>query len=201
MQGTEQILLRPAETVRAEWGREAVWGTMSDGHWPDQKKALFFVLLYLFISFGKKAIQTETTQNISRGCGEGGGVPVPLKGCKGGGGQGCAPCCREDSSLWPCESPQAPAHAKAWATPTAVEGDRGKRGCSGQWTSCSTLPHCLGAAGSGPPAIHCLTAWGQCHRPGLAGPCDTPIIRTSVSSTENNLPKFFGPEFLGYSAG
>ena len=34
-------------------------------------------------------------------------------------------------------------------------------GSSGQWTSCSTLPHCLGAVGSGPPAIHCLTAWGQ----------------------------------------
>ena len=30
-----------------------------------------------------------------------------------------------------------------------------------QWTSCNTLPHCLGAVGSGPPAIHCLTAWGQ----------------------------------------
>ena len=30
-----------------------------------------------------------------------------------------------------------------------------------QWTPCNTLPHCLGAAGSGPPAVHCLTAWGQ----------------------------------------
>ena len=34
-------------------------------------------------------------------------------------------------------------------------------GGSGQWTSCNTLPHCLGAVGSRPPAIHCLTAWGQ----------------------------------------
>ena len=34
-------------------------------------------------------------------------------------------------------------------------------GGSGQWTSCSTLPHCLGALGSGTPAIHCPTAWGQ----------------------------------------
>ena len=34
-------------------------------------------------------------------------------------------------------------------------------GGSGQWTSCNTLPHCLGAVGSGTPAIHCLTAWGQ----------------------------------------
>ena len=33
--------------------------------------------------------------------------------------------------------------------------------CSGQWTSCNTLPHCLGTVGSGPPAVHCFTAWGQ----------------------------------------
>ena len=32
---------------------------------------------------------------------------------------------------------------------------------SGQWNSCNTVPHCLGAVGSGPPAIHSLTAWGQ----------------------------------------
>ena len=34
-------------------------------------------------------------------------------------------------------------------------------GGSGQWNSCNALPHCLGAVGSGPPAIHCPTAWGQ----------------------------------------
>ena len=34
-------------------------------------------------------------------------------------------------------------------------------GGRGQWISCNALPHCLGAVGSGPPAIHCLTAWGQ----------------------------------------
>ena len=34
-------------------------------------------------------------------------------------------------------------------------------GGSGQWTSCNAPPHCLGAVGSGPPAIHCPTAWGQ----------------------------------------
>ena len=34
-------------------------------------------------------------------------------------------------------------------------------GGSGQWTSCNTLPHCLGALGSGTPAMHYLTAWGQ----------------------------------------
>ena len=34
-------------------------------------------------------------------------------------------------------------------------------GGSGQWTSCNTLPHCLGAVGSGPPVIHCVTARGQ----------------------------------------
>ena len=32
-------------------------------------------------------------------------------------------------------------------------------GGSGQWTSCNTLPHCLGAVGSGTPAIHCLPTW------------------------------------------
>ena len=31
-------------------------------------------------------------------------------------------------------------------------------GGSGQWISCNTLPHCLGAVGSGPPAVHCPTA-------------------------------------------
>ena len=38
-------------------------------------------------------------------------------------------------------------------------------GGSGQWTSCNALPHYLGAVGSGPPAIDCLTAWGsgQCN--------------------------------------
>ena len=30
-----------------------------------------------------------------------------------------------------------------------------------QWTSCNTLPHCLGAVGSGPPPIQCVSAWGQ----------------------------------------
>ena len=34
-------------------------------------------------------------------------------------------------------------------------------GGSGQWTSFNALPNCLGAVGSGPPAMHCLTAWGQ----------------------------------------
>ena len=34
-------------------------------------------------------------------------------------------------------------------------------GGSGQCNSRSTLPHCLGAVGSGTPAIHCRTAWGQ----------------------------------------
>ena len=34
-------------------------------------------------------------------------------------------------------------------------------GGSGQWTSCNTLPHCLGAVGSGPPSVHCLTAWEE----------------------------------------
>ena len=34
-------------------------------------------------------------------------------------------------------------------------------GGTGLWTSCNTLPHCLGAVGSGTPAIHCPTAWGQ----------------------------------------
>ena len=32
---------------------------------------------------------------------------------------------------------------------------------SGQWNSCNTLPHCLGAVGNGTPATHCLTASGQ----------------------------------------
>ena len=32
---------------------------------------------------------------------------------------------------------------------------------SGQWNSYNALPHCLGAVGSGSPAMHCLTAWGQ----------------------------------------
>ena len=34
-------------------------------------------------------------------------------------------------------------------------------GGSGQWASRNTLPHCLWAVGSGPPAMHRLTAWGQ----------------------------------------
>ena len=29
---------------------------------------------------------------------------------------------------------------------------------SGQWASYNALPHCLGAVGSGPRVIHCLTA-------------------------------------------
>ena len=34
-------------------------------------------------------------------------------------------------------------------------------GGSGQWYSCDTLGHGLGPVGSGPPATHCLNAWGQ----------------------------------------
>ena len=34
-------------------------------------------------------------------------------------------------------------------------------GDSGQRNSCNALPHCLGAVGSGTPALHCPTAWGQ----------------------------------------
>ena len=33
-------------------------------------------------------------------------------------------------------------------------------GGSGQWNFCHTLPHCLGAVGSGTPAMHCHTALG-----------------------------------------
>ena len=32
---------------------------------------------------------------------------------------------------------------------------------SGQCNLCNALPHCPGAARSAPPAMHCLTAWGQ----------------------------------------
>ena len=32
---------------------------------------------------------------------------------------------------------------------------------SGQGSFCNALPHCPGEVGSGPPAMHCLTAWGQ----------------------------------------
>ena len=34
-------------------------------------------------------------------------------------------------------------------------------GGSGQCNSCNALPHCLGAVGSGTPAMHRLNAWGQ----------------------------------------
>ena len=34
-------------------------------------------------------------------------------------------------------------------------------GGSGQCNSCNALPHCLGAADSATPAMHCPTAWGQ----------------------------------------
>ena len=34
-------------------------------------------------------------------------------------------------------------------------------GGSGKCNFCNALPHCLGAVGSGTPAMHCLTAWGQ----------------------------------------
>ena len=34
-------------------------------------------------------------------------------------------------------------------------------GGSGHCNSCNTLPHCLGALGSGTPAMHRFTAWGQ----------------------------------------
>ena len=34
-------------------------------------------------------------------------------------------------------------------------------GCSGQCNFCNALPHYLGAVGSGTPAVHCLTVWGQ----------------------------------------
>ena len=34
-------------------------------------------------------------------------------------------------------------------------------GGSGQCNSCNALPHCLGAVGSGTPAIYCLTALEQ----------------------------------------
>ena len=34
-------------------------------------------------------------------------------------------------------------------------------GGSGQCNSCNALPHCLGAMGSGTPAMHCHTSWRQ----------------------------------------
>ena len=34
-------------------------------------------------------------------------------------------------------------------------------GGSGQWNACNALLHCLGAVGSGTPAMHCPTALGQ----------------------------------------
>ena len=53
---------------------------------------------------------------------------------------------------------------------------------SGPGISCNTLPHCLGAVGSGIPAMHYPTAWGQwtvellqctASRPGGSGQCNS----------------------------
>ena len=55
-------------------------------------------------------------------------------------------------------------------------------GGSGQWNPCNTLPHCMGAVGSGNPAAHCHTAWGQwavglsqrtASLPGASGQCNS----------------------------
>ena len=63
---------------------------------------------------------------------------------------------------WAVERPQC--------TASAPGGSGQRKSCrysaslpggSGQWDSCNVLPYCLGAAGSGSPAIHYLVAWAQ----------------------------------------
>ena len=64
-------------------------------------------------------------------------------------------------------------------------------GGSGQWTSCNTLPHCLGALGSGTPAMHCLTAWGQKVVQLLQGTASLPGGSGQWTSC-NALPHYLG---------
>ena len=47
-------------------------------------------------------------------------------------------------------------------------------GGSGQWNSCNALPHCLGAVGSGTPAMHLVT-WHQSKNP-QDGSCRTDCL-------------------------
>ena len=68
-------------------------------------------------------------------------------------------------SLSACWCIAGPVHSRTWPAllcrrPCAVS--QGRIGpLQPACNSCYALPHCLGAVGSGTPAIHCLTAWGQ----------------------------------------
>ena len=74
-------------------------------------------------------------------------------------------------------------------------------GGSGQWSSGHTLPHCLGAVGSGTPAIHCLQAWGDGESCQGGGRC----LRAELLQCTASLPGGIGqwsschamPHYLG----
>ena len=55
---------------------------------------------------------------------------------------------------------QCPTAWGAWAMGLLQYTASMPAGC-GQWDSCNTQPHCLGALGSATSTTHCLTAWGQ----------------------------------------
>ena len=60
-----------------------------------------------------------------------------------------------------------------------------------QCNSCNALPHCLGAVGSGIPAMLCPTAWGQGAAQLLQCPISLPGGRGRCNSC-NTLPHFLG---------
>ena len=104
-------------------------------------------------------------------CQGGGGVQPSLRSV---GGASCAPC-RPPPSLRPTRPTRISSAALLlWQGILQRQGILHSQGIlllsaslprgSGQWPSCCTLPHCLGAMGSGAPAItlpHCLGAVGS----------------------------------------
>ena len=70
---------------------------------------------------------------------------------------------------------------------------------SGQWNPCNALPHCVGAVGSGTPAIHCLSALGQWAVQSLE--CTASLRAGSVQCNScNTLPSCLGAVGSGIPA-
>ena len=93
----------------------------------------------------------------------GGGTPCPASGAPYTPGGPAA--WRGSAGLPPTAPAQSvPTAGDALGPPKAVQllqCTASLPGGSGQRNSCNALPHCPGAVGSGTPATHCLTAWGQ----------------------------------------
>ena len=137
----------PAMHCLTAWGQWAVQllqctASLPSGQWAVQ-------LLQCSASLARGSVQPNPCNALPH-CPRAVGSATPATHCLTAWGQ------------WAVDPPQctAPLPWGQWAA-DPLQYTAALPGGSGQCNSCNTVPHCLAAADSATPAMHCLTALGQ----------------------------------------